>query len=118
MLPPGGTGVALWCESQFSISKRPASELTAPAPWLDTWRCALHVWPDARLHSLRYLHEYELGLPAPEREAGVAPNAAADCRRCQDLFKAMLAAGATLDDMARWSREPPVEGKEPAVTEA
>lgn len=41
-------------------------EIMGSAPWICTWRCAMHIWPDAPSHSnqvLRYWLDLQVALP-------------------------------------------------------
>lgn len=54
-------------------------------PWIDTYRCALVVWPDAPSHANQVLR-YWLGLEAPPENAGHAHRALYDCYVTAQLF--------------------------------
>ena len=59
------------------------------APWLCTWRCALHLWPDAPAYGNQVLRYY-LGLK-PGLPPGLAPHRALyDAIVTSELLKEML----------------------------
>lgn len=59
------------------------------SPWVCTWRCALHVYPEAESHSNQALR-YELGLDVsgmPREAGGVTHRALYDAYVTSQLFK-------------------------------
>lgn len=79
----------------------------APTPWIDTWKVALRLWPEAPSHSnqvIRYWLGLELGDEAmPPHRAG--PDAFVTAHI---LALALNSKTATFDDMVRWSAGPPL----------
>lgn len=74
-------------------------------PWICTLKAARRIWPQAPGHSNQVLR-YWLDLP-------VSPSAATPPHRAQPdayvtawILSALLAAGATVDDMIQWTKEP------------
>lgn len=78
--------------------------ITAPLPWICTYKSALRVWPDAPMHSnqvLRYWRKLRLdpSLAMPPHRA--APDAYVTAHILVELLKE-----AGVDDMIAWTREP------------
>lgn len=72
--------------------------------WLDTWKIALRLWPDSPSHSNQILRYY-LGLNLDERAMPphrALPDAWVTAHILHEACKI-----ATLDDLAKWSNEPP-----------
>lgn len=78
-------------------------------PMICTYKAALRVWPEAPGHSngvLRYWLE-ERGLIAPEHALTMPPHRAGpDAYVTAHILLALLNAGATVREMAAWTREP------------
>lgn len=76
-------------------------------PFIDTYKVALRLWPDASSHSLQFLR-YHLGLIAPAHVAMPPHRAAPDAYLCAVLLqRIMLTEGDhTLEAMVRWSSGP------------
>jgi exodeoxyribonuclease X len=77
---------------------------TAGLPWICTYKVALHVWPEAPLHSnqvLRYWRGLDLaaGLAMPPHRAG--PDAWVTAHLLADLLKA-----ASIEQMIAWTEQP------------
>lgn len=74
-------------------------------PWICTWRCALHLWPEAPAHSnqvLRYWLGLELDLPE-----GLYPHRALyDTLTTAEILKVMLATGVGVEELLRLSSAP------------
>ena len=72
-------------------------------PFIDTYKVALRLWPEAPSHSLQFLR-YHLGLPVNPPMAMPPHRAAPDAYVCALLMqKIMGVARDKLDDMVRWS---------------
>ncbi len=81
-----------------------ADEITAPLPWICTYKVALRVWPEAPRHSnqvLRYWRGAHLdkSLAMPPHRAG--PDAYVTAHLLVDLLKA-----ASVEQMIAWTSEP------------
>lgn len=78
----------------------------APAPWIDTYRVALRLWPDAPSHSNQVLR-YWLGLDLDEDLAMPPHRAAPDAYVTAHLLKVAIENGAaSIEDMVKWSAGP------------
>lgn len=73
-------------------------------PWIDTYRCALRLWPDAPAHSNQVL-SYWRGHERPPESAGHAHRALYDCYVTARLF-CELSSHLSLEEMLRISEEP------------
>jgi exodeoxyribonuclease X len=87
------------------------SEFFRPAgiPWLDTYRLALWLWPEApsfKLNALRYWLKLKLA-PPPELMQR-AHSAAWDAYLCAAVLRKCCMEGATWEDMLAVSNEPAV----------
>lgn len=61
-----------------------------PGPWICTWRCALHLWPEMESHSNQYLR-YALGLMDVGAPATLHPHRALyDVLTTQAILREML----------------------------
>lgn len=74
-------------------------------PWIDTWKVALRVYPEAPSHSLQVLR-YWLNLVCEPSAAMPPHRAGPDAYICAVLLAHMAAAGTTIEEMARWSNGP------------
>lgn len=80
--------------------------ITAPIPWICTYKSALRVWPEAPRHSnqvLRYWLSLKLdaALAMPPHRA--APDAYVTAQILLELLKV-----ASVEDMIRWTAEPKI----------
>lgn len=81
-------------------------------PMLCTLKAARKIWPDAPKHSNQVLR-YWLKLPV-DREIGAATHdAGSDAYVTAHILKALLQAGATVQDMIKWTNEPSLLTKMP-----
>lgn len=72
-------------------------------PWIDTYKIALRVWPDAPSHGLQFLR-YWLDLPADRAKASPPHRAGPDAYVCALLMqRILLESTIPLADMARFS---------------
>ncbi len=79
------------------------------AQFLCSYKSALHVWPEAPSHANGALFYWlwDQGLIAPERAlAEPAHRAGPDSYMTAHIVVAMLAAGASAEEIARWTDEP------------
>lgn len=77
----------------------------AGKPWICTLKAARRIWPDAPAHGnqvLRYWRE----LPLTDALARPAHRAMPDAYVTAWLLHALVDAGASIDDMIRWTTEP------------
>ncbi len=77
-------------------------------PWIDTWKCALRVWPDAPAHKLqvlRYWLKFDDDALFDRTLAEPAHRAGPDAYCCAFLLLKLLEA-ATVDLLVRWSSGP------------
>ncbi|WP_127076174.1 hypothetical protein [Rhodomicrobium lacus] len=69
IVPPERHGAVAFASHQISFTRRWATDaMTEHTPWIDTYRCALRLWPEApsyQKHALRYW----LKLPVQREEA-------------------------------------------------
>ncbi len=73
----------------FDRSMAQLSGCGVGAPWLCTWRCAMHLWPDAPAYGNQVLRYY-LGLK-PDIPIGLAPHRALyDAITTSEILKTML----------------------------
>lgn len=74
-------------------------------PWLCTYKAACRVWPDAPGHSNEVLR-YHLGL-GTGRKVHQAPHSAMhDATVTALILGELLRAGASIEDMLKWTKEP------------
>lgn len=81
----------------------------AGIPWLDTYRLALWLWPEApsfKLNALRYWLKLKLNPPAELTQR--AHSAAWDAYLCAAVLRKCCLEGATWEDMLAVSNEPAV----------
>lgn len=79
---------------------------TGDTPWIDTWKVALRIWPDAPSHKLQSLRYY-LDLTRAKWDIGAAHRAGPDAYLCALLMqRILLEAKFTLADMVRFSDGP------------
>lgn len=72
-------------------------------PWIDTYKVALRVWPDAPSHGLQFLR-YWLDLPADRALASPPHRAGPDAYLCALLMQRILTdSRMPIDDMVRFS---------------
>ncbi len=77
-------------------------------PWIDTWKVALRLWPDAPSHSQQVLR-YHLGLDCDRDRASPPHRAGPDSYVCAMLMQRILQDGrASIEDMVRWSAGAPL----------
>jgi exodeoxyribonuclease X len=80
-------------------------ELCGSVPWIDTYKCALHLWPDAPSHSnfgLAYWRRpvgFDRNIARPAHRAG--PDAYVTAHHVRDMLDA-----APLADLIKWSSQP------------
>jgi exodeoxyribonuclease X len=79
----------------------------ANIPWLDTYRLALWLWPEAPNHKLGTLR-YFLNLKLPEGLRQTAHRALWDAYLCAAILRRVAMSGATWEDMLAVSSEPAV----------
>ena len=78
-------------------------------PWLDTYRLALWLWPEAPSHKLNCLRYYlKLKLAPPADLAQRAHSAAWDAYLCAAVLRRCCMEGASWEDMLAVSNEPAV----------
>lgn len=79
----------------------------ADVPWLDTYRLALWLWPEAPSHKLGTLRYWlKLKLAPPENLRQAAHSALWDAYLCAAILRRVAMAGAMWDDMLAVSSEP------------
>jgi len=72
--------------------------------WIDTWKCALKIWPDAPRHTNQVLKYF---LEIPDHELHHPPHRALpDCYVTAEILKIMLDK-VSVEDMIRVSQETP-----------
>lgn len=77
-------------------------------PWIDTYKVALRLWPEAPGHSQQVLRYY-LGLDLVRERAAPAHRAGPDSYVCAGLMQRILQEGAaTIEQMVKWSKGPPL----------
>ena len=77
-------------------------------PWIDTWKVALRLWPDAPSHSQQVLRYY-LDLGCDRDRASPAHRAGPDSYVCAMILARILQDGrASLDQMVKWSKGAPL----------
>ena len=76
-------------------------------PWLDTYKIALRLWPGSPSHSNQVLR-YWLGLDLPHDLAMPPHRALPDCYTKAHILLRQLASGVDLQQLSRWSAEPPL----------
>lgn len=77
-------------------------------PWIDTYKVALRLWPDAPSHSQQVLRYY-LGLDIFRDRAAPAHRAGPDSYVCAALMQCILEDGrASIDQMVKWSKGAPL----------
>lgn len=76
-------------------------------PWLDTYRLALWLWPEAPSHKLNALRYWlKLRLNPPTTVIQRAHSASWDAYICAAILRRIAFAGVTFDKMVRVSNEP------------
>jgi|GEM_PF-190139 len=75
-------------------------------PWIDTWKCALRLWPEAPSHSNQALRYWRNPAGLDRRRAAPAHRAGPDAYVTAHLLRDMLAGGATIEQLVQWSTEP------------
>ncbi len=76
--------------------------------WIDTWKVALRLWPDAPSHSQQVLR-YHLDLGCDRDRASPAHRAGPDSYVCAMLLQRILQDGrASLEQMVKWSKGAPL----------
>lgn len=77
-------------------------------PWIDTYKVALRLWPDAPSHSQQVLRYY-LDLGCDRERAAPAHRAGPDSYVCAMLMQRILQDGrATIEQMVKWSKGAPL----------
>lgn len=76
-----------------------------PLPWLCSYKAALRVWPDAPGHSNECLR-YHLGLGTGRSSVQAPHSAMHDARVTAQILGELQRAGATVEDMLKWTKEP------------
>jgi len=77
-------------------------------PWIDTWKCALRVWPDAPSHKLQVLRYWLKFDDNPQFDrtcSEPAHRAGADAYCCAFLLVELLNAS-TVEQLVKWSSGP------------
>lgn len=74
------------------------------AKWIDTYRCALRMWPAAPSHGLQVLRYY-LGLNCDRQLASPPHRAGPDAYVCAVLLERMLLK-ATVETLIEWTEQP------------
>ncbi len=76
--------------------------------WIDTYKVALRLWPNAPSHSQQVLRYY-LDLSCDRERAGPAHRAGPDSYVCAMLMAHILRDGrASVEEMLKWSKGPPL----------
>lgn len=76
--------------------------------WIDTWKVALRLWPDATSHSQQVLR-YHLDLGCDRDRAHPPHRAGPDSYVCAMILQRILQDGrASLDQMVKWSKGAPL----------
>ena len=81
------------------------ASLNLSVPWLCTYKAALRIWPDAPSHSNEALR-YWRGLGTGRRGQQAPHSARHDAEVTLALLHELLASGAVIEDMLRWTDEP------------
>lgn len=77
-------------------------------PWIDTYKVALRLWPEAPSHSQQVLRYY-LDLACNRERAAPAHRAGPDSYVCAMIMQRILQDGrVTLEQMVKWSKGPPL----------
>ena len=115
-LLPNGPGV-VYAAHNAEFDRKFLPELThwgeAPGvgvvdrPWLDTWRCALHLYPDAPGHGNQVLRYYLGVVPEPELMGGHPHRALYDAATTAAVLLRMLGL-APVGELVRLSTQPAV----------
>ncbi|KAB2873720.1 MAG: 3'-5' exonuclease [Bauldia sp.] len=87
-------------------------EYTAGAPWIDTWKCALRLWPEAPGHGNQMLRYWRRPARLDRDLASPAHRAQPDAYVTAHLLIDMLGL-ATLDQLIAWSAEPALLARVP-----
>ena len=75
-------------------------------PWIDTYKIALRLWPDAPAHKLQVLR-YHLGLIRDGRDIGPAHRAGPDAYLCALLMQRIIETDKfSFEDMVRFTNGP------------
>ncbi len=99
----GDPDVLVAHNSAFEESFIPAA-ITAPVPWICTYKAALRVWPEAPRHSnqvLRYWRGLDLDADLAMPPHRAAPDAYVTAMVLIELLKS-----ASVDEMVAWTKEP------------
>jgi exodeoxyribonuclease X len=95
---------AVWAAHNADFDRRFLPELQRP--FVCTYRCALHLWPEAPGHSVQVLRYWLGGEPAPEDLDGRAPHRALyDCFCTMQILERMLVTH-TVDELLALTAEP------------
>lgn len=102
--------VDLWVAHNAAFDRgfisRLSPELASPSRWIDTWRCSLHLWPEAPSHSNQTLR-YWLGRD-PSLPSNLYPHRALyDTIVTADILRLMLSMR-SVEDLQKMSEEPAV----------
>lgn len=75
-------------------------------PWICTYKCALHLWPDAPRHSNQVLRYWVDPEGLKHAEAMPPHRAGPDSYVTAFLLRDMLREGHSVADLVRWTKEP------------
>lgn len=101
----GAPDVLAYVAHNIGMERHYLGAHTGNTPWICTWKCALHLWPDAPSHSNQALR-YWLKPDCLNREmATPAHRAGPDAYVTAFLLEAMLQA-ATLQQLIDWTNMP------------
>jgi len=84
-------------------------DLTGPADWICTYKCALRLWPEAPAHSNQALRYWRRPEGLDRQIANFAHRAGPDAYVTAFLLRDMLNDGARIEDLVKWSSEPALQ---------
>ncbi len=106
--PPadGGVEVVAFAAHNMKMERQWLdAEIGTGAPWIDTWKCALRLWPDAPSHANQALRYWRKPATIDRATATPAHRAGPDAYVTAHLLAAMLQE-ASLEQLVAWSAEP------------
>jgi exodeoxyribonuclease X len=85
------------------------AEYAGAIPWICTYKCALRLWPDAPSHSNQSLRYWRKPEGLDRRIASLAHRAYPDAYVTAFLLRDMIADGASIEQLVKWSSEPALQ---------
>lgn len=102
-----------WCAHSAKMERAFITDaMTGGKPWIDTWKCALRLWPDAPSHSNQSLRYWRNPSGLDRALATPAHRAWPDAYVTVHLLVAMLELSSA-EELIAWSKEPALLARVP-----